>query len=64
MYLATERNESFSKLEIAFLNCQARAAYDLFLDLPEDDKLLLLLGDTGRLIDDETFKIFNDIGKD
>lgn len=63
-YVATERKEQFNKLENAFLNCQARAVYDLFLDLPDGDKLLLLLGNTGRLIDDETFKIFNEIGKD
>ena len=53
-----------NNLEEALLKCKARAVHYLFVDLPDEDMLLLLIGDTGRLIDDETFQIFGQIGKD
>ena len=48
-FSTSKRNvtKRFGKVENALLNCKARSVYGLLLDLPDDDKLLLLLGDTG-----------------
>ena len=41
------------------MSYKARAVHDLFVDLPDGYKVLLILGDTGRLIDDENFQLVN-----
>lgn len=41
-----------------------QSVYDLFVDLPTDEKVLLLIGDTGNLLDSESNDIFDKIGKD
>ena len=41
-----------------------RAVFDLYVDLPPREKLILLIGDTASLIDSEVSAIFDRTGKD
>lgn len=63
-YYNQDRNRILSNLKELLISCGGHTVYDLFVDLPTDEKILLLLGDTGVLIDSETQNIFDKIGKD
>ena len=59
-----ERETLLLDMSASLVKTSGQAVYDLFMDLPTHDQLQLLTGDNGHYIDSETYKIFDDTGKD
>ena len=59
-----EREIFLLDMRASLVKTSGQAVYGLFVDLPTHDQLHLLIGDTGHYIDSETYKIFDDTGKD
>ena len=63
-YFEADRDYHLNELKKRLISNGGRAVFDLYVDLPPREKLILLIGNTASLIDSEVSAIFDRTGKD
>ena len=63
-FFERERENLLRELQNLLTSSGGRSIFDLYVDLPSHEKVMLLIGDTGNLTDNEVYASFDKIGKD